>query len=127
MCSSLQADKSDFSTDMCAADSTYQKWKEVPLAEGSNPKDYFIVDYLRERSRYSEAADIYEGLVGRIRKQSDTLGNMMLFAKWGLEEVMEKMGGIPPGIRHLCRSAGDKRHSAGSSGSRRCSRTCGTL
>ncbi len=87
MCSSPQADKSDFSTVMCAADSTYRRWKEVPLAEGSNPKDYFIVDYLRERGRYSEA----------------------------------------PGIRHLCRSAGDKRHSAGLSGSLRCSRTRGTL
>ncbi len=69
------------------ADSTYLRWKEVALEEGSNPKDYFIVDYLRERGRYSEA----------------------------------------PGIRHLCRSAGDKRHSAGLSGSLRCSRTRGTL
>ena len=74
------------------ADSTYRRWKEVPLAEGSNPKDYFIVDYLRERGRYSEAADIYEGLISRIRTQSDTLGNMMLYAKWGLAEVMQKMG-----------------------------------
>ncbi len=74
------------------ADSTYLRWKEVPLAEGSNPKDYFIVDYLRERGRYSEAADIYEGLISRIRTQSDTLGNMMLYAKWGLAEVMQKMG-----------------------------------
>lgn len=74
------------------ADSTYKRWKEVPLTAGSNPKDYFIVDYLRERGRYSEAADIYEGLISRIRTQSDTLGNMMLFAKCGLAEVMRKMG-----------------------------------
>ena len=74
------------------ADSTYERWKEVPLAEGSNSKDYFIVDYLRERGRYTEAADIYEGLISRIRTQSDTLGNMMLYAKWGLAEVMRKMG-----------------------------------
>ena len=50
------------------------------------------MDYLRERGRYSEAADIYEGLISRIRTQSDTLGNMMLYAKWGLAEVMQKMG-----------------------------------
>ncbi len=74
------------------ADSTYKKWKEVPHSEGSNPKDYFIVDYLRERGLYSEAADIYEGLISKIRTQSDTLGNMMLYAKWGLAEVMQKMG-----------------------------------
>ncbi len=74
------------------ADSTYLRWKEVALEEGSNPKDYFIVDYLRERGRYGEAAGIYEGLIKRIRTQSDTLGNMMLYAKWGLAEVMQKMG-----------------------------------
>ena len=74
------------------SDSSYERWKKVPLAAGSNPKDYFIVDYLRERGLYSEAANIYEGLIKRIRTGSDTLGNMMLYAKWGLAEVMQKMG-----------------------------------
>ncbi len=73
------------------ADSAYGAWKAVPLT-GSNPRDYFIVDYLRERGRYAEAATIYEGLLARFRTQSDTLGNMMLFAKWGLAEVCQKTG-----------------------------------
>ena len=73
------------------ADSAYEAWKAVPLT-GSNPRDYFIVDYLRERGRYAEAATIYDGLVAKLRTQSDTLGNMMLFAKWGLAEVCLKTG-----------------------------------
>ena len=73
------------------ADSAYEAWKAVPLT-GSNPRDYFIVDYLRERGRYAEAATIYDGLVAKLRTQSDTLGNMMLFAKWGLAEVCQKTG-----------------------------------
>lgn len=73
------------------ADSAYEAWKTVPLTV-SNPRDYFIVDYLRERGRYAEATNIYEGLIARFRAQSDTLGNMMLFAKWGLAEVCQKTG-----------------------------------
>lgn len=73
------------------ADSTYERWKAVPIENGSNPRDYFIVDYLRERGCYSEAAHIYEGLIAKLRTQSDTLSNMMLFAKLGLAEVEQKM------------------------------------
>ncbi len=73
------------------ADSAYEAWKAVPLTV-SNPRDYFIVDYLRERGRYAEAAHVYDGLVAKLRTQSDTLGNMMLFAKWGLAEVCQKTG-----------------------------------
>ncbi len=74
------------------ADSSYLRWKAVPLAEGANPRDYFIVDYLRERGRYAEAEAIYEALIAKIRAQSDTLGSMMLFAKSGLAEVEHKSG-----------------------------------
>lgn len=75
-----------------SADSVWMEWKAVPIEEGRNPRDYFIVDYLRERGRYTEAERIYEGLIAKIRTQSDTLSNMMLFAKSGLAEVEHKTG-----------------------------------
>ncbi len=74
------------------ADAAYREWQAVPIEEGRNPRDYFIVDYLRERGRYSEAERVYGGLIARIRTQSDTLSNMMLFAKSGMAEVKQKMG-----------------------------------
>ena len=78
-------------SDMRRADSVYDAWKAVPY-EGYHVRDYFIVDYLRVRGRYQEAATIYKDLIGRIRAQGDTLGDMMNFAKWGLAEVCQKMG-----------------------------------
>ena len=80
------------------ADSTYEAWRAVPY-EGHDPRAYFISDYLRERGRYAEAAQVYEQLVQQIRVHGDTLGSMMNFAKWGLAEVLQKSG-------HYQRAAG---------------------
>lgn len=77
------------------ADSTYDAWRAVHY-EGQDPRGYFIVDYLRERGRYAEAAQVYEQLVQQIREHGDTLGSMMNFAKWGLAEVLQKSGNYQP-------------------------------
>ena len=73
------------------ADSAYAAWKAVEY-EGNHTRDYFIVDYMKKRGRYQEAATIYNGLIERIRQQGDTLGEMMNTTKWGLAEVYRKMG-----------------------------------
>ena len=73
------------------ADSAYDAWKAVEY-EGNHTRDYFIVDYMKKRGRYQEAATIYNDLIERVRQQGDTLGEMMNTAKWGLAEVYRKMG-----------------------------------
>jgi AraC-like DNA-binding protein len=73
------------------ADSAYAAWKAIEY-EGNHTRDYFIVDYMKKRGRYQEAATIYNGLIERIRQQGDTLGEMMNTTKWGLAEVYRKMG-----------------------------------
>jgi AraC-like DNA-binding protein len=73
------------------ADSAYDAWKAVQY-EGNHTRDYFIVDYMKKRGRYQEAATIYNGLIERVRQQGDTLGEMMNTAKWGLAEVYQRMG-----------------------------------
>lgn len=73
------------------ADSAYVAWKAIHY-EGNHTRDYFIVDYMKQRGRYQEAVPIYEDLIQRIRLQGDTLGEMMNTAKWGLAEVYQKMG-----------------------------------
>lgn len=73
------------------ADSAYAAWKAIEY-EGNHTRDYFIVDYMKKRGRYQEAATIYNGLIERIRQQGDTLGEMMSTTKWGLAEVYRKMG-----------------------------------
>lgn len=73
------------------ADSAYAAWKAIEY-EGNHTRDYFIVDYMKKRGRYQEAATIYNGLIERVRQQGDTLGEMMNTAKWGLAEVYRKMG-----------------------------------
>ena len=84
---SLSAKMQDFQR----ADSAYTAWKAVQY-EGNHTRDYFIVDYLKNRGRYTEAIPIYNTLIDRIRQQGDTLGEMMNTAKWGLAEVYHKMG-----------------------------------
>ena len=73
------------------ADSAYAAWKAVEY-EGNHTRDYFIVDYMKQRGRYQEAIPIYNDLIERVRRQGDTLGEMMNTAKWGLAEVYRKMG-----------------------------------
>ena len=73
------------------ADSAYAAWKAVQY-EGNHTRDYFIVDYMKKRGRFQEAATIYNDLIQRVRQQGDTLGEMMNTAKWGLAEVYRKMG-----------------------------------
>lgn len=73
------------------ADSAYVAWKAIHY-EGNHTRDYFIVDYMKQRGRYQEAVPIYKDLIQRIRLQGDTLGEMMNTAKWGLAEVYQKMG-----------------------------------
>lgn len=73
------------------ADSAYAAWKAVEY-EGNHTRDYFIVDYMKKRGRFQEAATIYNDLIQRVRQQGDTLGEMMNTAKWGLAEVYRKMG-----------------------------------
>jgi AraC-like DNA-binding protein len=73
------------------ADSAYDAWKAVQY-EGNHTRDYFIVDYMKKRGRYQEAATIYNDLIQRVQQQGDTLGEMMNTAKWGLAEVYRKMG-----------------------------------
>lgn len=73
------------------ADSAYAAWQAVQY-EGNHTRDYFIVDYMKKRGRYQEAANIYNDLIDRVQQQGDTLGEMMNTAKWGLAEVYCKMG-----------------------------------
>lgn len=73
------------------ADSAYVAWQAVQY-EGNHVRDYFIVDYLRERGRYREAEKIYLNHIDRIRAQGDTLGEMMNNSKWGLAEIYQNMG-----------------------------------
>lgn len=73
------------------ADSAYDAWKAVQY-EGNHTRDYFIVDYMKKRGRYQEAATIYNDLIKRVQQQGDTLGEMMNTTKWGLAEVYRKMG-----------------------------------
>ncbi len=73
------------------ADSAYEAWKAVQY-EGNHTRDYFIVDYMKKRGRFQEAATIYNDLIDRVQQQGDTLGEMMNTAKWGLAEVYRKMG-----------------------------------
>ena len=73
------------------ADSAYDAWKAIEY-EGNHTRDYFIVDYMKKRGRYQEAATIYNDLIERVQQQGDTLGEMMNTAKWGLAEVYRKMG-----------------------------------
>ena len=73
------------------ADSAYAAWRAVQY-EGNHTRDYFIVDYMKKRGRFQEAAAIYNDLIQRVRQQGDTLGEMMNTAKWGLAEVYRKMG-----------------------------------
>ena len=73
------------------ADSAYAAWKAVQY-EGNHIRDYFIVDYMRQRGRYQEAIPIYNNLIERVRQHGDTLGEMMNTAKWGLAEIYRKMG-----------------------------------
>lgn len=73
------------------ADSAYNAWKAVQY-EGNHTRDYFIVDYMKNRGRFHEAVHIYNDLIQRVRQQGDTLGEMMNTAKWGLAEVYRKMG-----------------------------------
>lgn len=73
------------------ADSAYAAWKAIEY-EGNHTRDYFIVDYMKKRGRYQEAATIYNDLIDRVRQQGDTLGEMMNTTKWGLAEVYRKMG-----------------------------------
>jgi AraC-like DNA-binding protein len=73
------------------ADSAYAAWKAVQY-EGNHTRDYFIVDYMKKRGRFQEAATIYNDLIERIHQQGDTLGEMMNTTKWGLAEVYRKMG-----------------------------------
>lgn len=73
------------------ADSAYVAWQAVKY-EGNHTRDYFIVDYLKKRGLYQKAVPIYIDLIQRVRKQGDTLGEMMNTAKWGLAEAYCKMG-----------------------------------
>ena len=68
------------------ADSAYDAWKAVQY-EGNHTRDYFIVDYMKKRGRYQEAATIYNDLIHRVQQQGDTLGEMMNTAKWGLSKT----------------------------------------
>ena len=52
------AKKGDFQR----ADSAYAAWQAVQY-EGNHAKDYFIMDYLRERGRYPEAVKVYDDLI----------------------------------------------------------------
>lgn len=81
------AKKGDFQR----ADSAYAAWQAVQY-EGNHTRDYFIMDYLRERGRYPEAVQVYDDLIRQVREYGDTLGEMMNSAKWGLAEVYQKMG-----------------------------------
>jgi tetratricopeptide (TPR) repeat protein len=81
------AKKGDFQR----ADSAYAAWQAVQY-EGNHAKDYFIMDYLRERGRYPEAVKVYDDLIRQVREHGDTLGEMMNSAKWGLAEIYQKMG-----------------------------------
>ena len=47
---------------------------------------------MRRRGLHSEAINIYNNLINRIRQQGDTLGEMMNTAKWGLADVCHQMG-----------------------------------
>lgn len=73
------------------ADSAYDAWKAVEY-EGNHTRDYFIVDYLKQRGRHNEAIPIYNNLIQRVRLHGDTLGEMMNTAKWGLADLYRKMG-----------------------------------
>ncbi len=73
------------------ADSAYAAWQAVQY-EGNHTRDYFIVDYMKRRGRYQEAITIYNDLIQRVRRQGDTLGEMMNSAKWGLADVCQQMG-----------------------------------
>ena len=73
------------------ADSVYAAWQAVQY-EGNHTRDYFIVDYMKRRGRYQEAITIYNDLIERVRRQGDTLGEMMNTAKWGLADVCQQMG-----------------------------------
>ena len=73
------------------ADSAYVAWQAVQY-EGNHVRDYFIVDYLRERGRYRDAVKIYNEHIECVRQQGDTLGEMMNTAKWGLAETYQRMG-----------------------------------
>ena len=73
------------------ADSIYAAWQAVQY-EGNHTRDYFIVDYMKRRGRYQEAITIYNDLIERVRRQGDTLGEMMNTAKWGLADVCQQMG-----------------------------------
>ena len=73
------------------ADSAYAAWRAVEY-EGDHTRDYFIVDYMRRRGRYTEAIGIYNDLINRIRQEGDTLGEMMNTAKWGLADVYHQTG-----------------------------------
>ena len=77
--------------DIRRADSAYVAWQTVQY-EGNHMRDYFIVDYLRERGRYREAVKIYNEHIACVRQQGDTLGEMMNTAKWGLAETYQRMG-----------------------------------
>ena len=81
------AKKGDFQR----ADSAYADWQAVQY-EGNHARDYFIMDYLRERGRYPEAVKVYDDLIRQVRAHGDTLGEMMNCAKWGLAEIYQKMG-----------------------------------
>lgn len=81
------AKKGDFKR----ADSAYAAWQAVQY-EGNHARDYFIMDYLRERGRYPEAVRVHDDLIRQVRESGDTLGEMMNCAKWGLAEVYQKMG-----------------------------------
>ncbi|MBR2238337.1 MAG: tetratricopeptide repeat protein [Prevotella sp.] len=73
------------------ADSVYTAWQAVQY-EGNHTRDYFIVDYMKRRGLYRDAALIYSNLIQRVRQQGDTLGEMMNTAKWGLADVCQQMG-----------------------------------
>lgn len=73
------------------ADSAYDAWKAVQY-KGNHTRDYFIVDYLKQRGRHDEAIPIYHTLIQRVRQHGDTLSEMMNTAKWGLADLYRKMG-----------------------------------
>lgn len=73
------------------ADAAYRQWLDVKI-DGYNTRDYFIVDYLRARGKYREAADIYERLTEQICAHGDSLSDIMRYAKESLAEIYVSLG-----------------------------------
>ena len=71
---------------LAEADSVYEVWKALPK-DADNPRQNFIIDYLRNRGRFSEALPIYEARLASIRESADTMNTMTYIMKWGMAET----------------------------------------